>query len=82
MEELENSDITIKSIGDEEEKPSTITFIPDKDMPWIMKICKIDESYRIVFNREDYPNALQDDFAREVCKLIEICPVFSKFNQL
>ena len=48
---------------------SAISFIPDADKPWIIKISQ----EGIKFNREDYPNVAPDEFARAFCEILERC---------
>lgn len=48
---------------------STITFHSDSNN-WVMKIHREEDAVKILFNREDYPNALPDDFAEAVAKIL------------
>ncbi len=50
--------------------PSCMTFTSNgKD--WIMKLEKRDGVTRILFNRQDYPDACPDDFAKAVVDILE-----------
>ncbi len=53
------------------EKHSTITFSADC-RTWVMKLVKEEGRVRILFNREDYPNAAPDDFAKAVVEILEL----------
>ena len=48
--------------------PSCLTFIPGANKPWLLKM-SVENG--IELNREDYPDALPDDFAKEFMEILE-----------
>ncbi len=62
------SEILIKDMP--EPNPSCLTF-NSNGHSWVMKLEKRDGVNRILFNREDYPDACPDDFATAVVDILE-----------
>ena len=59
----------ISDINIEPNKPTEINFLVDTGK-WIMKIKKTETGPQILFNTQEYPNALPDDFAIAVVKVL------------
>ena len=53
----------------EEKEDSKIEFFADDDK-WVMRIIQKENGPLIEFNTEEYPNALPDDFAEAVAKIL------------
>ena len=46
----------------------TITF--ESNCSWVMKITRINNKRVILFNTEENPDMMPNDFAKEVCKIL------------
>lgn len=53
----------------EDENPA-IEFIPSDESPWVMKIIRENNKVQVRFNTKDYPDALENDFAEAVAKIL------------
>ena len=51
-------------------KDGTIQFSSDRE--WIMKLEQIGDKVRVLFNRDAYPEAAENDFAEAVMKILEL----------
>ena len=69
LESVKHNEATLaeqKDLG-----PRSITFHPSgQQKDWIMKIEKTENGAVIKFNREDYPNCMEDAFAEAVCGIL------------
>lgn len=60
-----------------EEEANTITFSIQSESPWIMRLTP---KNTIEFNRKDYPNLTENDFAERVVKILET--IFVKYPEV
>ena len=52
-----------------ETKENWISFFVD-DEKWVMKIVRNDNGCQVLFNTEEYPNCLPDDFAKAIAHVL------------
>jgi hypothetical protein len=48
-----------------------LTYSDGNENSWIMKITMVNSECKIIFNLKEYPNVCEDEFAKDICKIIE-----------